>query len=161
MMADFKRFCVFLFFVFSFCFFLSCSGKRFLSNRVVIHEGKAVRFGELKPDTESEGIGRKNLIVSESMSFHVVWISSEEKPHIHKEHDLIVFLIYGSGEFHIGDRVFQMKRGDVAYVPRGTPHWFKNTSKTAIAYVVFIPPFDGKDNIPVSSDKNEEIEKEK
>ncbi len=161
MKVGFERFCVFLFFVFSFCLLFSCSSRRFLSKQVVIYEGRAVSFGDLNPDVESEGIGRKNLIVSESISFHVVWISSAEKPHIHKEHDLIVFLIYGSGEFHVGDKVFRMKRGDSAYVPRGTPHWFKNISKTAIAYVIFIPPFDGKDNIPLSSGEEEGMEKEK
>jgi mannose-6-phosphate isomerase-like protein (cupin superfamily) len=35
-------------------------------------------------------------------------------------------------------------------VPRGTPHAFTNESgAAALAYAVYVPPFDGKDREPV------------
>jgi quercetin dioxygenase-like cupin family protein len=39
-----------------------------------------------------------------------------------------------------------MRAGDVAFVPRGTPHHFVNQGrKPAAALVSFSPPFDGPD----------------
>jgi mannose-6-phosphate isomerase-like protein (cupin superfamily) len=38
----------------------------------------------------------------------------------------------------------------VIYIPRGTPHSMRNTSgHPSAAYAVFVPPFDGKDRVPV------------
>jgi len=40
--------------------------------------------------------------------------------------------------------------GDIVHIPRGAPHYFVNTAaEPTVAFVIFSPPFDGKDNIPV------------
>jgi quercetin dioxygenase-like cupin family protein len=42
--------------------------------------------------------------------------------------------------------------GDVVFIPRDTVHYFTNASPyPAIALVVFTPPFDGKDTVPVNT----------
>ncbi len=103
----------------------------------------------LTPQFGPDRIARKKLFSTETQSFHIVWIKDGEKPHIHKKHDLTVFLVSGEGTFYIGNKKFSMKAGDSAFVPKGTPHHFVNEADLSIALVIFTPPFDGEDNIPV------------
>jgi mannose-6-phosphate isomerase-like protein (cupin superfamily) len=50
----------------------------------------------------------------------------------------------------MGQSRFDLTAGDVFFIPRNTPHYFVNTSpEPAAAFVVFSPPFDGKDTVPV------------
>jgi mannose-6-phosphate isomerase-like protein (cupin superfamily) len=40
-------------------------------------------------------------------------------------------------------------------VPRGATHAFRNESEApAVAYVVYTPPFDGKDRVAVETDRS-------
>jgi mannose-6-phosphate isomerase-like protein (cupin superfamily) len=83
-------------------------------------------------------------------SQHVVRLKGAEKPHVHDRHDLVVTLLSGRVRMHIGDQDFLMDPGDVADVPHGTTHWAENISRGfSEAYVVFAPPFDGRDTRPV------------
>lgn len=104
------------------------------------------------PDTDwAQGVKVKNLSKSEQASAHIVWIKTEEKLHVHSKHDATVVVLKGKGTFHYGSQDFQVKPGDVFTVTRGTAHAFRNESKDPTAiYVVFSPPFDGKDVIEVN-----------
>ena len=47
-----------------------------------------------------------------------------------------------------------MGKGSILYVPRGIPHAFGNRSETvAVAYVIYTPPFDGKDREIVEAER--------
>jgi mannose-6-phosphate isomerase-like protein (cupin superfamily) len=83
-------------------------------------------------------------------SVHLVLIRTAEKPHIHRSHDGFVVLKRGEGTLHIGSETLHMKAGDTVFIPRGTVHYFKNTSDgIAAALAVFTPPYDGQDAVPV------------
>jgi mannose-6-phosphate isomerase-like protein (cupin superfamily) len=44
-----------------------------------------------------------------------------------------------------------MRAGDVAVVPRGVAHWFRNGgSAPSVAIAVFAPPLTAPDNVPVA-----------
>ena len=80
-------------------------------------------------------------------------VRSEEKPHIHKDHDLIVVLQKGSGTLFIGNAPLKLAPGSAASIPRGIPHYFINESaEPAAAYAVFTPPFDGQDTVPLDEE---------
>lgn len=106
---------------------------------------------KLGPDSNwAQGVAVKNLTKSEQASAHIVWIKTEEKLHVHSRHDATVVILKGKGTFHYGSQDFAVKEGDVFTVTRGTAHAFRNESKEpTAAYVVFTPPFDGKDVIEV------------
>ncbi len=56
----------------------------------------------------------------------------------------------GFGTMRIGDQTQPVGEGSVLYVPRGTVHAFANQSGApSVAYVVYTPPFDGKDRVEV------------
>jgi len=86
----------------------------------------------------------------EHTSQHVVWIVDREVPHRHDTHDLFVVLLRGHGTMRLGDEERPIGERSILYVPRGTPHAFRNESGApALAYAVYSPPFDGVDRVPV------------
>ena len=90
------------------------------------------------------------LHTTEQESVHLVLIRTAEKPHIHQTHDGFVVLKRGTGMLHIGKETLAMKAGDSVFIPRGTLHFFENTSdEVAVALAVFTPPYRGKDTVPV------------
>ena len=86
-------------------------------------------------------------------SHHAVAIRDREVPHRHDRHDLFVVLLRGHGAMQLGDEERPVGPGSLLYVPRGTPHAFRNaTDLPAIAYAVYLPPFDGQDRVPVAAE---------
>lgn len=43
-------------------------------------------------------------------------------PHIHQEHDEILYILKGEGEFRLGDRTLPFKAGHVVFIPAGMVH---------------------------------------
>jgi mannose-6-phosphate isomerase-like protein (cupin superfamily) len=85
-------------------------------------------------------------------SQHFVWVRDAEEPHRHDSHDLVVVLLRGFGSMRIGDEEREVGPGSILYVPRGTVHAFRNTSGApAASYVIYTPPFDGKDRQPAGA----------
>lgn len=94
----------------------------------------------------------KTLKSTQEASYHVVRLLGSEKPHVHDTHDGAVFMLTGRVLLHSGGKEMMLKAGDVATIPRGTPHWAENKGRgAAMAYVVFTPAFDGTDVRPIAS----------
>ncbi len=95
------------------------------------------------------------------LSEHMVFIRDREPLHIHAKHDLIAILQKGEGTLYCEDKKYSLKTGDSIFIPKGLKHYFVNqSSEPAVAYIVFTPPFDGKDVIPVKSFKKSTEESE-
>ena len=85
---------------------------------------------------------------SEHTSHHVGAIRTGETLHRHDRHDQLVVLVRGHGSMRVGDEVRAIAEGSIAFLPRGVPHAFTNASgEPAIAYLVYAPPYDGKDRV--------------
>lgn len=90
------------------------------------------------------------------VSHHIAVVRTAEQPHYHRFHDLTVMVLCGEGVLNVEQRHIPMKAGDVAHVNRGVPHFFRNTGKEpAAAFVVFAPPFDGRDTITAETKEEE------
>jgi mannose-6-phosphate isomerase-like protein (cupin superfamily) len=60
--------------------------------------------------------------------------------HIHTREEEFFLVLDGEVSFYIGGRVIHARPGESAFVPRGTPHCFKNTStRDARLLVLFTP----------------------
>ena len=46
--------------------------------------------------------------------------------HVHPNQDEILFVVSGEFIIQIGDEIFKAKKGDTAFIPRGTHHTFAN-----------------------------------
>lgn len=87
---------------------------------------------------------------STAMSRHLIQIRDREQPHVHAKHDLVVFIVRGDGILHVDGASQRVSAGSIAVIDRGIAHWFENTGpEPAAAFVVFSPPYDGSDNVPV------------
>jgi quercetin dioxygenase-like cupin family protein len=86
-------------------------------------------------------------------SVHLVQVRGGESPHRHDTHDLTVAVVRGAGVLTVERTRRRMESGDVAVVPRGAPHWFVNRGSTpAVAIVLYAPPLDAPDLVPVAGD---------
>jgi mannose-6-phosphate isomerase-like protein (cupin superfamily) len=98
----------------------------------------------------NENIKVTTLGQGQGVSHHIVQIRDRESPHFHKAHDGTVTVISGHGYLVMSDKRIQLSAGDIVYVPRGVVHYYVNRGfEPTIAFVVFSPPFDGKDTVPV------------
>jgi len=98
------------------------------------------------PLAADQNLSLFNLGVAESVSHHLVQVRHAEPLHIHRTHDLTVWVYRGTGRMTIGTNLFNVAAGNVVYVPRAIPHRFENAgSEPAVAIVVFLPALAGKD----------------
>jgi mannose-6-phosphate isomerase-like protein (cupin superfamily) len=100
----------------------------------------------------SENIKITTLGQGQGVSHHVAQIRDREKPHVHKIHDGTVVMVKGHGYLMMENRRIDLSVGDIVYIPRDAVHYFVNTaSEPTVAFVVFSPPFDGKDTVPMET----------
>jgi mannose-6-phosphate isomerase-like protein (cupin superfamily) len=101
------------------------------------------------PLAPSDNIRPTELERGEHSSVALVQIRDREQPHIHSRYDLTVTLVAGAGTLWLNGTALPMRSSDVAYIPRGTPHYFVNDGPVpAAALVSFSPPFSGPDQQP-------------
>lgn len=101
------------------------------------------------PLAPGEGFRIEEIGRDANTSHHLVWIRDREVPHRHDRHDLFVVIVRGFGTMRIGAEERPVGEGSILYVPRGTPHAFRNGSGApALAYAVYAPAFDGTDRAP-------------
>jgi quercetin dioxygenase-like cupin family protein len=61
-------------------------------------------------------------------------------PHVHTREDEFWYVLDGTFEIRIGDRVHELGTGGFAYAPRGTVHNFRNTAATPSRVLVGFTP---------------------
>jgi len=129
-----------------------CASQNPLVERRPSHESPA----QLDAWLQDHPLGSGNIIRIDELersaraSAHMVQIRDREPLHIHVEHDLDVSIRRGRGTMIFGDQRIKLKEGDFIKIPRGVPHAYINESKKpSVAYVEFIPPFDGIDSLAV------------
>lgn len=104
---------------------------------------------EARPLAPEETFRVEELGRDAATSHHLVRIRGGEDPHRHDRHELVVVVLRGHGSLRLGESVRPVGPGSVLYVPRGVVHAFRNESgRPAVAYVIYVPPFDGTDRMP-------------
>jgi mannose-6-phosphate isomerase-like protein (cupin superfamily) len=126
------------------------------AHRFYLHNGSQMTRSDLdrilaeNPMAPGENVKVTHLGVGQASSQHIVQVRDREAPHVHREHDGTVIMLRGRGYLMLGQSRLDVAVGDVVSIPRNAPHYFVNTSpEPAAAFVVFSPPFDGKDIVPV------------
>jgi quercetin dioxygenase-like cupin family protein len=61
-------------------------------------------------------------------------------PHVHTREDEFFYVLDGTFEIRIGDELHTLQPGGFAFVPRGTVHNFRNTTKTPARILVGFTP---------------------
>lgn len=102
--------------------------------------------------SEELGLGREVVAQTDHATLLAVAIRTGEKPHAHMKSDMFVMVQQGFGEMFVDGKRIEMKAGDSVFVPKGKPHYFINKdTKPSIALVLFSPPLQPGDNVPVES----------
>lgn len=98
--------------------------------------------------TSSENIYSKKLHGdSLSTSFCIV-IKKEVKLHKHQFHSEHVVVLEGTATMKLGDKTFDIKKGDVVFIPKQTAHAVKTTGKIPLKVIsIQSPQFDGSDRV--------------
>lgn len=137
------------------CVLLGCTPSQI--PYVFLQYGKELRQADVSklladnPLGPSENIKLITLGQSQSASHHIVQIRDRESPHLHKAHDGMVIMFRGRGYLVMDKLRITLTAGDIAHIPRGVPHYYVNTDlEPTVAFVIFAPPFDGKDNVPAT-----------
>jgi len=86
----------------------------------------------------------------ENSSTHLVRVRTREKTHYHDRHDLTAIMLAGHGMLYIGRDKVELVPGATVTIPRRILHEFVNESEeSSVFYVIFSPPFEGKDRVRV------------
>lgn len=86
---------------------------------------------------------------TENLTQLLVFIRTSETPHYHAEHDLTFVLLRGKGELYLDGKKEVLEEGDIAFIPKGAVHFFKNLDEISILLAIFSPKYDGKDSVKV------------
>ncbi len=124
----------------------------FLQYGTELKELDAAKIVADNPLGPNENIKLITLGQGQGVSHHIIQIRDREAPHMHRAHDGTVMMLSGRGYLMLSDKRIELSAGDIVYIPRGAVHYYVNNGlEPTIAFVVFSPPFDGQDNVPIKT----------
>ena len=54
------------------------------------------------------------------------------------------YVLSGNAKIGIGDKVYEVEKDDVVYIPAGVPHWYEVTSEEPFEFLCVVPNGDDK-----------------
>jgi len=119
-----------------------------LSTRVATYGQQSL--GLFSPKEAYDNIFTQKLSSDSNVTSILIWIKKEVKPHKHVMHSEHVYVLEGAGKLLLGEKIMEVKEGDLIYIPPNTVHALKVTSPTPMKVLsVQAPEFDGKDRVAV------------
>lgn len=104
------------------------------------------KLNEIEPDSSFENIYIKKLNSTAESSSFLIWVKDTVKPHFHKAHTEMVYVLHGKGIFYLADEKMVMQTGDFVTIKPNTVHAFKTTSAETVKVLsIQAPEFFGKD----------------
>lgn len=104
----------------------------------------------LRPDPAQDNISLTRFAGDSLVSSFIIHIKKEVKPHKHLDHSEHVYVLAGKGWMKLGEKEFEIKPGMLVFIPKGTVHSVKTTSKEPLKVLsIQAPLFDGKDRVMV------------
>jgi mannose-6-phosphate isomerase-like protein (cupin superfamily) len=96
----------------------------------------------------SDNLYNKPAFSDSLASSFVIVIKKEVKPHKHMTHAEHVVVLSGSGEMTLGEKKFEIKKGDLVFIPKNTFHSVRTSGKEPLKVIsIQAPFFDGKDRV--------------
>lgn len=108
-----------------------------------VSKQKAAHAGEAAGKNFSESL--KRTVIAQGNHFTIVLVQAQPQTvpylHIHENHDEMIYILEGEGEFIVGSVTRWVKPGDMIYAPAGTIHAPYFTVK-GVRLAVYAPCFD-------------------
>jgi len=73
--------------------------------------------------------------------------------HYHPEIEHVQYVLRGRYKVGVGAKVHVVKAGDSVFIPKGTPHWYKNTGTDVAEFLCIIPKTERYDTIYIEEAK--------
>lgn len=102
---------------------------------------------KLKPIQTFDNILTEVLHSDKHSSSYVIWIKNLVKLHKHEKHSEHVYVLRGKGTMRLGEEMREVKKGDLIFIPEGTPHSLIVKGRTMKVISIQSPEFHGKDRI--------------
>lgn len=111
-------------------------------------EAQHINTDSIGAKTVSDNVYNRMLFTDSLTSSFAIVIKKEVKSHKHLNHAEHVVVLEGVAQMKLGDKQFEIKKGDVIFIPKNTVHAVKNTGKIPLKVLSFQAPyFDGKDRV--------------
>jgi mannose-6-phosphate isomerase-like protein (cupin superfamily) len=124
-----------------FLFFICANSSLFKAQNVIA-------IDTFKVTEAYENVFVKKINSDKNSSTFLILIKKEVKLHKHQVHSETIYVLEGTGEMLLGAKKYQIKKGDVLFIPENTPHSVKVTSDIPLKVLsVQAPEFDGTDRI--------------
>lgn len=122
--------------IFSCCFALGIAQTQLLKSA-----------SKLKPEKEYENIEVAALNSDQNSSVFVIWVKKGVRLHKHEWHSETVYVLKGKAQMQLGEQEFEVRKGDVIFIPEGTPHGVKVLKGPLKVISVQAPEFKGQDRV--------------
>jgi len=99
-----------------------------------------------QPLQAGEASSALEILRGERVSAHLVQVRARIRPHFHRDHEELAYLIEGRGVLVSGERAYPVKAGCLMIIPRGVVHSYEAREPTVVLSV-FNPPFDPADRV--------------
>ncbi len=97
---------------------------------------------------EDNNFGTVRLAFDDNAASFLLSIPKETKMHYHKDHSEHIMLVEGEGLVLMGYKTIKLKRNELIFVTKGTPHKIINSGKDKLKVLSIQSPFfDGTDTI--------------
>ena len=125
----------------------------FLCFSSAVEAQKVDNLPALRQKQPFDNVVTQAMYSDSSVSSTVIWIKKEVRPHYHAMHSEQILVIEGEGQMLLGHESIFIKPGDLIYIPRGTVHAVRVTSKLPMKVLsIQTPKFDESDRVMVQPD---------
>ncbi|MFZ0930842.1 MAG: cupin domain-containing protein [Syntrophobacteraceae bacterium] len=109
------------------------------TDQILAQVDEILNANPLKADEKVQMI---NVAQDDTVSFLLIRFTegAEVKPHFHKMHDEIVYVIKGSGQMLVNDKWIDVKPGTVHFNPMNKVHSTRNTGKDPLVILSIFTP---------------------
>jgi quercetin dioxygenase-like cupin family protein len=120
-------------------FVISSSQAADTTDQILTHVDDILNANPLKADEKIQMI---NLAQDDTTTLVLIRFAegAEVKPHFHKTHDEIVYVIKGSGQMLVNDKWIDVKPGSVHFNPMNKVHSTRNTGKEPLVVMSIYTP---------------------
>jgi mannose-6-phosphate isomerase-like protein (cupin superfamily) len=109
---------------------------------------QATNAYNINPKEPYENIYSEKFASDSLSTSFIIWIKKEVKLHKHLAHSEHVVVIEGEGKMQLGEKEFMIKKGDIVFIPKNTPHKVVATSNIPLKVIsIQSPEFDGTDRV--------------
>jgi quercetin dioxygenase-like cupin family protein len=67
--------------------------------------------------------------------------------HLHPDIEHEQYVLRGRYKLGIGAKVFEVRAGDSVFIPKGTPHWYRNTGRSTAEFLCIVPKTENYESV--------------